>query len=801
MTAGAWITLAVVVVAIALLVRDRFNPTVVMGGAVLTLYLSGVVDQGQLLGGFANESLVVVAALYILAGAADITGAFEGFTSRLLGRGTRVQPHRELLRTCAPASAASAFIANTPLVAMLAPRVIRWCRRTGRSPSRYLMPLSYAVILGGSTTMIGTSTNLFVNDLIAKAGLGRLSLFSVTGIGLPLAVGGVLLMVVVGPRLLRERPTPGESLAGTEREFTMEMVIPPDSELAGATVAEAGLRNLEGVFLVEVERRDKVIAAIGPDEVLTVGDRLVFVGNFARVLDLQRMSGLVSSEARHFDHLARNPQRQFVEAVIGAGSPLVGSSLKASGFRRRYGSAVVAIHRSGEQLKGKLGEERLRVGAVLLVLAGPAFSQRFQQHRDFAIVAPLNWDRPIRREHAGVVELSILALVVVAGTGLLGLLEVSLLIAFGLVAARIVTLEDARRSIDLNVLLLMATSFALGARGGKQRTRPRVGARRRRRRGPAGQLRSARGGPRGHHASDRGDLPHGRRRAHVPHRDRHRGTGRAERVAVRRRRHVRLDAVVSDAHRLSDQHDRVGDGRLSLHRFRAVGCTPDRAAAARDPVVGADLLPAQLNRLTTRRRTRPPATRRFRRTGPRRCRCARPRAATRRAAARSKPTTASAPKPWGHPRPGSSPTRSRSAPPTCRLPCVVRRRGHGRVLRVRAVGGRCDAPARRTGDGEDVVGAERGFGLPGGPAGARLVGGIPDQRVFAFLGRQRRGSRRAGTTLTATALGFAALGLLPAVRHHGPTDRNHDAEIRRGSPHRPMQAANHMSPQRSRNRL
>ncbi len=462
MTANAWITLAVVIAAIALLVRDRFSPTLVMGGAVLTLYLVGVIDQGQVLGGFANESLAVVAALYVLAGAADVTGAFEGVTSRLLGRGTQVHPHRELLRTCGPAAAASAFIANTPLVAMLAPRVVRWCRRTGRSPSRYLMPLSYAIILGGSMTMIGTSANLFVNDLIDKAGLGRLSLFSVTGIGLPLAIGGVTLMVVLGPRLLPERPTPGDSLAGAEREFTMEMTIPQNSELAGATVAEAGLRNLEGVFLVEVERQNRVIPAIGPDELLAVGDRLVFVGNLARVLDLQRMSGLVSSEARHFDHLARNPQRQFVEAVISAGSPLVGSNLKASGFRRRYASAVVAIHRSSEQLKGKLGEVRLRAGDVLLVLAGPDFSQRFHQHRDFAIVAPLNWDRPIRREHAGIVELSIVALVVVAGTGLLTLLQVSLLIAFGLVVARIVTLEDARRSIDVNVLLLMATSFALG---------------------------------------------------------------------------------------------------------------------------------------------------------------------------------------------------------------------------------------------------------------------------------------------------------------------------------------------------
>jgi di/tricarboxylate transporter len=462
MNVDAWITLVVVIAAMVLLALDRFNPTLVMGGAVLALFLAGVIDEGEVLAGFANESLAVVAALYVLAGAADVTGAFEGFTSRLLGGAAQARSRRDLLRVCAPSAAASAFIANTPLVAMLAPRVIRWCRRTGRSPSRYLMPLSYAIILGGSMTMIGTSANLFVNDLIDKAGLGRLSLFSIIGIGLPLAIGGVGLMVLLGPRLLRERHTPADTLTGTEREFTVEMTIPPNSVLADATVAEAGLRNLEGVFLVEVERAKKVIAAVGPNDPLAAGDRLVFVGNLARVLDLQRMSGLVSAESRHFDDLARNPQRQFVEAVISAGSPLVGSTLKGSGFRRRYASAVVAIHRSNEQLNGKLGEVRLRAGDVLLVLAGPDFSQRYRQHRDFSVVAPLNSDRPIRREHARIVELCIVALLVVAGTELLSLLQVSLLIAFGLVITRIVTLDDARRSIDVSVLLLLATSFAIG---------------------------------------------------------------------------------------------------------------------------------------------------------------------------------------------------------------------------------------------------------------------------------------------------------------------------------------------------
>jgi di/tricarboxylate transporter len=458
----SWVTLVVVVISILVFVLDRFSPTLVMGGTVLTLFVLGVIDDKELLAGFANESLAIVGALYILAGAADVTGAFEGATSRILGGAAPGRTHSELMKVCASSAVASAFIANTPLVAMLAPRVIRWCRRTGRSPSRYLMPLSYAVILGGSMTMIGTSVNIFVNDLVDDAGLGRLSVFSIVGIGLPLAIGGIALIVLTGPRLLKDRTTPGETLAQTEREFTIEMTIPPNSPLTGATVAEAGLRNLDGVFLVEVERAEKVIAAVGPDEPLAAGDRLVFVGNLSRVLDLQRVRGLMSAEARHFDDLSRNPQRQFVEAVIAAGSPMVGTSLKAIGFRRRYGAAVVAIHRSSEQLPGKLGDVRLRTGDVLLLLAGPDFSPRYRRHSDFAVVAPLNGDRPIRREHARIVEMCIVGLIVIAGTGLLSLLQISLLLAFGLVAFKIVTIDDARRFIDANVLLMMATSFGLG---------------------------------------------------------------------------------------------------------------------------------------------------------------------------------------------------------------------------------------------------------------------------------------------------------------------------------------------------
>ena len=256
MSVDAWLTLTITVGTIVLLALDRFPPPLVMGGAVTALLVAGVIDEKGALAGFANEAPVTVAALYILAGAAEVTGALDGLTSRALGSrppdDSSGAQRRQLARIAYPSMSASAFIANTPLVAMIAPRVLAWCERTGRSASRYLMPLSYAVIFGGCITLVGTSTNLVVAGLLRDGGFKPLGVFEFTNAGLPIALIGVTLIVVLAPRLLPVRSAPNESLQAM-REFTVEMVVAPASPLAGKTIAEAGLRNLQGVYLIEVE--------------------------------------------------------------------------------------------------------------------------------------------------------------------------------------------------------------------------------------------------------------------------------------------------------------------------------------------------------------------------------------------------------------------------------------------------------------------------------------------------------------------------------------------------------------------
>ena len=476
MTWEAWFTLAVVVVVVGLLVTERVPPAVAILGGVIALLVARIVEPEDAFSGFSNPAPITVAALYVLAAGVEKTGALERLTARILGSGTEggASDRRTLARLLIPTAAASAFLNNTPIVAMVAPNVVAWARRVGRSPSPFLIPISFAAILGGVLTLIGTSTNLVVSGLLERSGAGPLGLFELTRVSLPLAIVGIAMLVLLAPKLLPARQAPSEDIRAGAREFIVEMVVEPRGPVVGKTVSEAGLRNLQAVYLVELRRGDRSIAPVGPDERLEGGDRLTFAGNVARMLDLQRLPGLRSAEQPHFPSALGGRGRQFFEAVIADGSPLANSTLKDVGFRGRYGGAVVAIHRADERLPGKLGAITLRAGDVLVVLASDGFHTRWREERDFLVVAPLDGETPPRREKAPVVGILTLALFVTVGLGWLDILEASLLVAIGLVALRVLTPFEARQAIDLNVLVVIAASFGIGAAIGQSGLADRI---------------------------------------------------------------------------------------------------------------------------------------------------------------------------------------------------------------------------------------------------------------------------------------------------------------------------------------
>ena len=460
MTFDAWLTLAVVTAAVGAMATERAPAPFVILAATTTLLVTGVIDSRQAFAGFSNSAPIAVAALYVVAAGVERTGALDRLPT-LLGSahaGSRTQ----LARLIVPIAAASAFLNNTPIVAMVAPSVVSWARRTRRAPSRILMPVSFAAILGGSLTLIGTFTNLVVSGLLEASGADPLSLFEIGRVGLPMAVAGLILLVLLGPAVLPDRHAPGQDLDRDLREFTVEMIVSAESPLAGQTVGEGGLRNLDGVFLVELERHGKRLAPVAPEEPLAADDRLTFAGNIGRVLDLQRIPGLISAEERHFPDSRKGLSQRFFEAVIAEDSPLAGSTLKSFGFRSRYDAAVISVHRAGQRIEMKLGKVVLRPGDLLILLAHEDLRRRSRDARDFSVVAPLGEDTPPRRETQGVVAAVMGGLLLAVGTQYLDIVQAALLAAVALVGFRVLTPTEARQAIDLNVIVVIGGSFGLG---------------------------------------------------------------------------------------------------------------------------------------------------------------------------------------------------------------------------------------------------------------------------------------------------------------------------------------------------
>lgn len=453
-----WLTLAVIVVAIVVMVRDWLAPAPTIMAAVVALLLAGVVDTEQALSGFSNPAPLTVAALFIVARAVEKTGALQPLVASMLGGEERQR--RALGRLLAPVAAASAFLNNTPIVAMLVPQVSQWAARRQRSPAHFLMPLSFAAILGGLVTVIGTSTNLLVSGILEEDSFDPIGVFEISKLGIPVAIGGLLILVGLAPRLLPARPPARDDIQDTVREFVIDMEVESGGPIDGATVEDGGLRHLAGVFLVQVERFGDLIAPVGPTLVLHGGDRLRFVGKADDVIDLQATRGLtpLAHQEGGFD----TGRSAFFEAVVGASSPLVGSTLREAGFRSRYQAAVVAIHRAGQRLEGKLGQVRVRVGDTLLVLADRDFRSRWYDRNDFLLVSPLDSAPLVSSKLAGWVGLVIAGIIAAAATGVVSLLEASLVGAFLLVIGQVLTPGEARRAVDLDVVLLIAAALGLG---------------------------------------------------------------------------------------------------------------------------------------------------------------------------------------------------------------------------------------------------------------------------------------------------------------------------------------------------
>lgn len=455
----AWLTLAVLVAMIAAMAREVAGPDVVLMGGLIILATAGVLTPKEAFAGFANESMLTVGALLVLSAALRDTGALEATFGRIFGR-TRSE-RVGLLRMMFPIAASSAFLNNTTITAMMTPVVIDWAHRNRMSPGRFLIPLSYSTILGGVTTLIGTSTNLAVAGLMIQSNMVPMGFFELAPVGIPICVAGLAYLLWAAPKLLPARKEPTEDLGEARREYTVAMIVELRSPLANRTVEDAGLRHLPGLFLVEIDRADRLITPVASDEVILESDRLVFAGVVDTIVDLSRIRGLVPATDDERPAPA-DPGRRLSEAVVSHSSPLVGRSIREASFRTAYDAAVIAVHRNGERVAGKIGDIVLRPGDTLLLQTAPGFLRVHRNSPDFYLVSELPGTENPRYDRAWVALGVLAALIAVVTLGFLPISIAAFLAAGVLVVTRCISAAQARRSVEWSILIVIAAALGIG---------------------------------------------------------------------------------------------------------------------------------------------------------------------------------------------------------------------------------------------------------------------------------------------------------------------------------------------------
>lgn len=459
MSPEAWFTVAVVGLCLALLMSNRVSADVTLMGGLTLLLVSGILSPAEALSGFSNEGMITVAVLYVVVAGLRDTGAISWVVQYMLGRPKTLAGAQ--IRLMSPVAGISAFLNNTPVVAIMIPAVQDWARRNQLSVSKLMIPLSYAAIAGGTCTLIGTSTNLVVNGLMLREIGTGITMFELAWVGVPLTIVVIISTVLMSRWLLPDR-IPVISRFADARGYTVEMLVDADGPLVGKTIEQAGLRHLPGLYLVEIDRGEQVLPAVSPLERLQAGDRLVFVGIIESVVDLQKIHGLKPATNQIFKLDMPRPERCLIEAVISESCPIVGKSIREGRFRSLYNAAIIAVSRGGNQVKMKIGNIVLLPGDTLLLEAHPSFAEQQRNSRDFYLVSRLEDSAPLQHERAPMAIAIMVAMVAVAASGFLSMLQAALLAGGLMLIMRCTRARTVRRSIDWQILIVIGASLGIG---------------------------------------------------------------------------------------------------------------------------------------------------------------------------------------------------------------------------------------------------------------------------------------------------------------------------------------------------
>jgi len=358
----------------------------------------------------------------------------------------------------------SAFLNNTPLVAVMIPYVHAWCRRNNISPSKFMMPLSYAAILGGCATLIGTSTNMIVNGLVVDQtiapDLESLKIFDFAAVGIPMILLGLIYILFFGEKLLPSKPDIIDQFSSGTREYLIEAKIPEKSPLIGKTVDEAGFKNQSGIDLVEIWRRGYKINEFGPELLLDRGDVLLFTGDTEKIADMiHDRPGISLPEVGMY---TKKKRTEIVEVVVSQNSPLINKLVKETNFRGKYDSAIISVHRNGEEIKGKVADVILKAGDVLLLFTGADFVARTMGTTDFYFISKVREIVKYEWYKSYILLGGLIAAIVLSALDIFPLfLSLLVLVVISLVF-RVAHPKELPKTIDYNLGIIIVLSLALG---------------------------------------------------------------------------------------------------------------------------------------------------------------------------------------------------------------------------------------------------------------------------------------------------------------------------------------------------
>ncbi len=451
------IVCGVTLVLIGLLFIDKFKPAILFFAAVLLFLLSGIISITDLLNALANESILSIFLLIFITAGIQQHFNLLGWLDKFFGKAKTGKGF--MLRMTTGVTAFSSFLNNTPIVALFMPYVYQWAQKHKVSPAKLLIPLSYAAIVGGMMTVIGTSTNLVLNGLIEAKAATPPGFLDYLIPGVLVSIGGIAFLYFIGYKLLPNRTELLTSVKGKPREYMAEVRIVPNSSIIGKSIIDADLRNLDGVYLFEIIRKGERISPVQPEEIIQEKDALVFAGDTQNIIELiDREKDLKMPYSPQGEGSLK--RLDLVETVIPINSNLVGHSLKELSFREQYDAAVVALHRHGERLTGKIGEVLLQAGDLLLITPGKNFHQQIEQENSLymvSVVQQVSEAKPLAKKGFLGVLLVLLAGLIFTKMGLFFAL---LILTAYMVATKLLSVQEIKRQLDVNLLVILVSSLA-----------------------------------------------------------------------------------------------------------------------------------------------------------------------------------------------------------------------------------------------------------------------------------------------------------------------------------------------------